>query len=595
MRIAINRHGLQISMIMAASLLFTGCGSSSSSASPSLASGAAPDLQVHALAAVTSPPCATGSVITAVTPNAGYAMFGTAFSTTMYNSSITSGNTTDNPQESEINVSLNGVPQAGCAVTWTPTNGTASGWVFPDNTVTDTAGNLKAWWTAGTAAQQSLTVSIARADGTTSSTSISGLAYADPSNPRSDSIYLNWSSTTWDQTSVDVTPVSTPPATTFYEAIAASNMYTGIQMNAPANGVSSGQVIFSIWAVPVNGVLTNPTVINASGSTCSSFGGEGTGIHCLLPYVPQAGVTYHFDLISAPVGSSSQQDYSVYFTDKSTGITQLVATLRLPVAQTNSGGSSFIEDWSTYATSCLSQAVRNATLGNIQYLDHATQQWYTVQSGWATPVYSVNTDEVCTNYQFTNVNNVFTLSTGGMVVGTAPTNEPGAAANVPLNGTAAPLSTTAPTPTAGPFSTGLSVIVDQGANGNVLDVYGGGTTAGSLIDAYSETDNTNQQWSIVQVSPTSNAYYITSVKSGLVLAVENNSNTPGTNIVLATPNNSVQQQWTITEVSANKYEITNVSTNLSLDIAGESQVPGSYVLGGNYSGSATQLWSFKHF
>ncbi len=600
MTITINRQCLQLPLLIAASLLFAGCGSSSPAGNSSATSNSQPDTtavttsepgastspQAQSLAAAQpsaqpsaqSTACPNGSIITAVTPSAGVARFGSVYSKTLYDPTITGNNTTDQPQKIQVQVTLNGQPQGGCAVTWTPNNGTASGWVFPDTADGDNYGNSRAWWTAGTASQQSVNVSITRVDGSTAQTTITGSAF--PSLTRSNSIHATVSTPVWDQYSAEVTPLTTPP-TTYFEAIGFANGYTGIQYI----GNQQGLVLFSIWAVPVNGVLTNPTVMDAGISTCQSFGGEGTGIQCVSPYPTQAGVTYLFELQVATVVNSTGQDYTVYFTDKSTGVRQKLATLRMPVSQVNSGNDSFVEDWGTFTTSCLSNPQRAAQFTE-QYLDHATQQWVTVASANGSAVYTPDHDEICSNYQFSYVNNTFQLSSGGMVVGT-PLNLPGLASNV------VPMPYVAPPPPQ-PFAPGINVLVNQGTADLALDK-GPDLTPGATVDVYDESDGPHQQWNITEVTPGSGIYTFISQDSGLALDVAGSSTGNGASIDIATPDGSTSQEWTLIMISPGVYAIKNVNSGLVLDTQNALTANTTPVVTAPANQNAsTQLWLFKH-
>jgi hypothetical protein len=351
--------------------------------------------------------CENGAVITAITPNAGFARVGSVFSKTLYQASDTEPNTTHQPQKIQVQVSLNGKGLAACNVAWIPKQGEQSGWVFADSQVSDSNGFVSAWWTAGAAASQSLDVSIQQKDGTIKSTTI--LGSATPHATRANSIHLSWSTPAWDKFSAEVTPITWEP-TTYYEVIGINGGYTGIQ---------SHQLLFSLW--DVNGV--SPVVIDKGTSKCSNFGGEGTGIKCETPFTPKTNVTYRFEMevVDAPAAT---QDYTVFFTDTSSNVRQKLATMRLPRPQINAGAYGFVEDWATEGSSCLDNKPRSAYFGNVKFLDHATGAWVNVNKASGTAVYTPSHNEVCSNYSHTVEAGRFKLSTGGTSVG-QPLNMPG--------------------------------------------------------------------------------------------------------------------------------------------------------------------------
>jgi hypothetical protein len=359
--------------------------------------------------------CENGAEIMAVTPNAGVARVGSVYSKTLYDPSSETTNNSHQPQKISVQVTLNGKAQAGCNVAWIPKQGDAGGWVFPDAAVTDANGNLSAWWTAGTAASQSLDVSIQQKDGTIKSTTISGTA--TPHSTRANSIHLSWSTPNWDQFSAEVTPITWEP-TTYYEVIGINGGYTGIQ---------SSQLLFSLW--DVNGV--SPVVMDKGISRCSNFGGEGTGIKCESAFIPKTNVTYRFEMevVATP---DNTQDYTVYFTDTSDNQRKKLATMRLPRPQTNAGAYGFVEDWASEGNSCIDNAPRSAYFGNVKYLDHSTGLWVNVVKANGTAVYTPTHNEVCSNYSHTVEGGRFKLSTGGTSVG-APLNMPGGARTTPMS------------------------------------------------------------------------------------------------------------------------------------------------------------------
>lgn len=324
-----------------------------------------------------------------------FARLGTVFSTTMYDPIITSGNATHNPALIEVQATTNGVPAAGCPISWQADVATGSGWVFPIETVTDSAGKARAYWTAGGGASQMLTASIRSG----ASTTITGNALAHPT--RSDSIWLGWDTpAAWQSFNVDVTPV-TFPATTYYSAINFPGGYTGIQ---------SSQLLFSVW--DVNGIGAQ-LIRSSAAASCTSFGGEGTGIKCEQPFTPQVGHTYRFR-VSVSYPDAQHTDYTMSFTDvDGDGTEREYATLRYGANVPSLGASAFVEDFGGGAESCLATAARTVLFGNVRYRTGATAKWIPVVTGRPTANHVPDNDEICANYYYGVQKGRFELSTGG--------------------------------------------------------------------------------------------------------------------------------------------------------------------------------------
>ena len=120
--------------------------------------------------------CEVGSTITAVTSSAGVARIGSVFSSSLYDPTNETNNTSHNPKKLQVRVTKNGVAKANCSVVWQPANSTTQGWVFADSPVTDANGYAYAWWVAGSAKNQTLNVSIQQTDGVVKSVPITGTA-----------------------------------------------------------------------------------------------------------------------------------------------------------------------------------------------------------------------------------------------------------------------------------------------------------------------------------------------------------------------------------------------------------------------------------
>lgn len=505
--------------------------------------------------------CETGSVITAITPNAGVARIGSVYSSTLYDPSIEDGNGTHNPQKIQVRVTKKGSPKANCTVSWKPkggADGIASGWVFPDNTVSDANGYVSAWWVAGRAQNQSVEVSIQQANGNLSKASIVGSAYGHKT--RANSIHVSWRTPAWDKFKADVTPLTWAP-TTYYEVIGFNGGYTGIQ---------SHQTLFSLW--DVNGV--SPVVVDAGISKCGNFGGEGTGIKCEAPIKPKANVTYRFELETA-LADGGKQDYTVYFTDTSTQKRQKLATLRLPSVIPQSGAYGFVEDWYAAGHSCLDNDVRAAKYNNIWYFDKVKQIWAQYKRGIGDAVYTPDHNEICANYNFNFSNGDFFLSTGGTSVG-YPLNLPGS-------------DKTYQEIVSGPVITdGLYLLMNVGS-GMALDIPGGRYDSWP-VEIYPAHGAASQQWQITQIRP--GVYKLINPRSGLALGTTSNGTTAGTTVRTIAISNSSTQEWKVIEGVRGGYALSNVASNLNLTVIGHATSATSFTEINSPDGTQSERWKF---
>ncbi|TGB30602.1 DUF3472 domain-containing protein [Burkholderia thailandensis] len=372
---------------------------------------AATILTALAVDATAAGACLNGSAIASATSAPLVARQGSAFSSTLYDPTITSNNRTHNPVMLTVKVTNQGKPVAGCDVAWRPQGpGGASGWLFPASASTDANGTAAAWWVAGNGGAQTAVASIRRFDGTVQQVAFNGSAR--PHATRANSIHLNYQQASdWTAFSVDVTPEALAP-TTFWEAIGWPGAYTGLQS---IDGKQNGLVLFSVW--DANG--KSPQIVaKGPGVSCTQFGGEGTGYKCFKSHAPVAGRTYRFMASIAPVAGQNQTDYSVWFTDTSTNVRELIATLSYQKAVRSANyANSFIEDWATQGASCLGATQRAGQYGNVWAFDRASARWVEVKKATTSAVYTPDHNEICSNYRFSVVNGNFRMSTGGYEVG----------------------------------------------------------------------------------------------------------------------------------------------------------------------------------
>lgn len=375
------------------------------------------DAQVVTDAATPSVPCLSGSTLALVDSATLLGRHGSVFSRTLYvydpAGEATMSNDTHQPAPVVVRVTDGaGAPVAGCEVAWEP--GASSGWIFAASPTTDSDGRVSAWWTAGDAAEQTVTARISHADGTTSEATAHGSSM--PHSTRSNSIHINYEVTgTYDAFSVDVTPVTFAP-TTYYSTINFPGGYTGLQNTSSADGpapLENQVVIFSVWDVGV----VDAVVVDAAGSTCTGFGGEGTGARCMLQYAWELGHSYRFELeITYPV--ADRTDYAVWVsdaTDPSAIVRRThIATLRYGEHAEPWYASGFVEDWYVEAPSCLDNPERTVRFHDARY--RYAGAWTDVRAASFGAVYNPWHDEICANYAYRADGDAFLWSSGGDLV-----------------------------------------------------------------------------------------------------------------------------------------------------------------------------------
>ncbi|KAJ3031458.1 UNVERIFIED_CONTAM: hypothetical protein HDU68_003789 [Siphonaria sp. JEL0065] len=346
------------------------------------------------------------------------ARIGSIYGNVLYDSTNTSSNNYAPGLLQVRVVDARGSALSACKVSWTTSQN--GGWAFPTSNNSDSNGLVGAYWVAGGSATQTLTASIATADGLTSSAQLQGSAQGH--STRANSVHIAWRVNDFSSFSVDVLPL-TWPLHTYYEAIGINDAYCGIQ---------NDRILFSMWEYGGK----NPDVIaKHPQATCADFGGEvrgfkliyhlidnlirysptnllfsnqqGTGIQCNIKMVPSANVKYNFrmDIVTAVAG---HQDYTVTVTDSSTGISYAIATLRYGTKQTNTSPYGFAEDfgYDTTKPSCLQTELRSVQFSNVKYIPTtgAVNSWITVPKNaiTSTAVFTPNYNEVCVNYAFSS-------------------------------------------------------------------------------------------------------------------------------------------------------------------------------------------------
>ncbi|KAI9340318.1 hypothetical protein BDR26DRAFT_861699 [Obelidium mucronatum] len=359
-------------------------------------------LSITTSLSIPSDACPTGAKVSILSqPQTSLqARVGTAYGNVLYDPSNTSSNSYMPALLKVRVVDANGATLSGCKVSWTTS--AYGGWAFPMSDVTDTSGVASAYWVAGKSTSQSLTASVTTGNGVVSTAQFQGSAQGH--NTRANSVHLNWRTSDFASFSVDVTPKAWPPTT-----------YCGIQ---------NDRILFSMWQYGGR----NPEVISKHPqTTCSDFGGEGTGIQCRIMMTPKLNVKYTFRMDVAKV-VAGKQDYTVTVTDGSTGTSYAIATFRYGTVHTNYGAYAFNENFgdNSMKSSCLDTEVRTAEYSNVKFIPVGSSSWVDVakSSASSTAVFTPTHNEACVNYEFSHSSGTYSMSTGGPNV-VRPLNLPG--------------------------------------------------------------------------------------------------------------------------------------------------------------------------
>ncbi|WP_146211077.1 DUF3472 domain-containing protein [Quadrisphaera granulorum] len=109
--------------------------------------------------------------------------------------------------------------------------------------------------------------------------------------------------------------------------------YVGLQTNGNRfNGTTGDTAIFSLW---------NATA--ASGPSCGTFGGEGSGMSCRLPYTITTGTAYRLRVWRLDADASGQW-WGAWIKNQSTGKEVYVGSLRVaPQATAMTNVQNFVE------------------------------------------------------------------------------------------------------------------------------------------------------------------------------------------------------------------------------------------------------------
>lgn len=364
-------------------------------------------------------PCPAGSELTTEDINAGYAEFGSVFSSTPYERDVEG---THNPKALVVEVKNAGTAVAGCEVRWLTEAG--DGWVFPNGTLTDAEGRIRAFWTAGDKENQSAEARIEVEGGAAQTLTFTGEAWPSE-RTRTDSVHILYEvPDVYSEFKVRVTP-ATGPQSTYYSTLNWPGAYGGIQFDDYGGPIS--KVLFSVWDIDAS--KKAEILDQGACNETVGFGGEGTGTSCrlLLPpsehgaiaglpddYMLQPGDTYETHLVvSHPADCATCSDYTFTFTDVTRGLGPIsLGTQRYKENVEPWYGSGFIEDWSDQpGDHCLNAGTRTAYFHDLQAKTAAG--WQAITSASFNAVYLQWNHEICANYFFGVEGGRFLMSSGG--------------------------------------------------------------------------------------------------------------------------------------------------------------------------------------
>ncbi|MBA2681989.1 MAG: RICIN domain-containing protein [Ktedonobacteraceae bacterium] len=153
--------------------------------------------------------------------------------------------------------------------------------------------------------------------------------------------------------------------------------------------------------------------------------------------------------------------------------------------------------------------------------------------------------------------------------------------------TPTPVPTSTPVSGGGSFNPSAHYKIVSVNSGKALDVVGGSTANGALVDQWTDSGANNQKWNIVAVG---SYYKLISVNSGKALDVVGGSTANGALVDQWTDSGTNNQQWSIIAVGSN-YKLISRNSGEALDVVGQSTANGAGVDQWPDSGTANQQWS----
>jgi alpha-galactosidase len=188
-----------------------------------------------------------------------------------------------------------------------------------------------------------------------------------------------------------------------------------------------------------------------------------------------------------------------------------------------------------------------------------------------------------------SVRNLWTHSNVGSFNGSYTTNVAGTGVVMLKISPSGSGGGTTPTPVSGggSFNPNAHYKLVSVNSGKALDVVGRSTANGALVDQWTDSGATNQQWSIIAVG---SYYKLVSVNSGKALDVVGASTANGALVDQWADSGANNQQWSIIAVGS-YYKLISRNSGEALDVVGQSTTNGAGVDQWPDSGTANQQWS----
>ncbi|MEY9895217.1 hypothetical protein ABIA31_008906 [Catenulispora sp. MAP5-51] len=200
---------------------------------------------------------------------------------------------------------------------------------------------------------------------------------------------------------------------------------------------------------------------------------------------------------------------------------------------------------------------------------------------------ATDTQNKALTYSATGLPAGLSISGAGLISGT-PTAAATASVTVTANSGTASGSTTfswTVNPTT-PVLSGTHTII---ASGKALDDPNHSTSPGTQLIIWSPNNGANQNW--VFTRQPDGSYQIVNGQSNLCMDDNGGFTTPGTAVIQWTCTGGTNQHWTVTKQADNLYKIVNVHSGLLLTTA--STADGALVTQQTDTGSALQQWSIS--
>mmetsp|Transcript_83780 Transcript_83780/g.260334 ORF Transcript_83780/g.260334 Transcript_83780/m.260334 type:complete len:1018 (-) Transcript_83780:134-3187(-) len=307
-----------------------------------------------------------------------------------------------------------GLPMAGVAVSWDTGEGISNGWIFPlaSDRKTDSGGVAEAYWTAGSATEQRILVSIAGSNVTVTGRAggqrvLAAAAYQTYEPPE-----------VWDAWSVDLKVVKFPMQS-YWALINMGPMYSGI--------LPQGRVLFTTWWNNNDGQRRRTEIVDPQAADDGKFvnsthqchqterGAEGDHASCVLFYNIREGHSYRLELHREFKSSPLSTDFTIFFSDLTKGIRWKVATMLYPgkhVDQKNSGG--FFEMPYDDKYTCLDTPQQYGVFSNVRYRPVGSSSYTKIDR------MGIGTGNGCANVWHELKDDGVHLSNGGTWVGWPP-------------------------------------------------------------------------------------------------------------------------------------------------------------------------------